>query len=112
MSVETVGVGRLRAHVRVSGDLDMATGAPLWAVLDGHLAAGRRYLRLDLSDVAFIDAATLTGIVRIHQCALAERGRLLLTGVRPRVARVLRLGGVDRVLFVSTPLRESTPSHS
>jgi anti-sigma B factor antagonist len=107
LSVETVGLDEHRAHVRVIGDLDVATGAPLWAVLDGHLAAGRRYLRLDLSGVSFIDAATLSGFARIHHSALADRGRLLLTGVRPRIARVMRLGGLDHVLFISALLLES-----
>src|SRR5439155_13780780 len=63
MSVETVGLDYLRAHVRVTGELDMSTGAPLWAVLQSHLAAGRRFLRLDLSAVGFLDAAALSGIV-------------------------------------------------
>lgn len=112
ISVETVGLDQHRAHVRVSGDLDLATGAPLWAVLDGHLAAGRRYLHLDLSGVSFIDAATLTGIARIHHSALADRGRLLLSGVRPGIARVLQLGGLDRVLFISNPLSGPAPQRS
>jgi anti-sigma B factor antagonist len=99
LSVETVGLDSHRAHVRVTGDLDMSTAPPVWAVLESHLAAGRRYLRLDLSGVPFLDAATLTGLSQLHQSALAERGRLLLTGVRPRVARVLRLTGLDKVLF-------------
>lgn len=103
MSVETVGLDHLRAHVRVTGDLDMSTGAPLWAVLESHLAAGRRYLRLDMSGVSFVDAATLTGIAQVHHSALAERGRLLLTGVRPPVARVFELTGLDAELFVSLP---------
>lgn len=112
MSVETVGLDHLRAHVRVKGDLDMSTGAPLWAVLESHLAAGRRYLRLDMSGVAFVDAASLTGIAQVHHSALAERGRLMLTGVRPRVARVFRLAGLDSVLFISLPRREASPQLS
>jgi anti-sigma B factor antagonist len=103
MSVDTVGLDQLRAHVRVTGDLDVSTGAPLWAVLDGHLAAGRRFLRLDLSGVTFLDAAALTGISRAHRDALAVRGTLVLTGVRPRIVRLLRLTGLDDVLFVSGP---------
>jgi anti-sigma B factor antagonist len=113
MSVETVGVDQLRAHVRVTGDLDMSTAAPLWAVLDGHLAAGRRFLRLDVSGVNFLDASALTGISRAHQDALALRGTLVLTGVRPRIARLLRLTGLDDVLFISGPrAHDSRPAPS
>ncbi len=103
MSVETVGLDQDRAQVKVTGDLDMATSAPLWAVLTGHLAAGRKYLRLDLSEVSFLDASALSGIARAHRDALTLRGTLVLTGVHPRIARVLQLTGLDDVLFVSGP---------
>jgi anti-sigma B factor antagonist len=100
MSVDTVRFDASRANLKVVGELDLATAAPLWAVLQGHLAAGRRYLRLDLSEVTFIDATALSGIARAHRDLLAVRGTLVITGVRARVHRVLRLTGLDEVLFV------------
>ncbi len=100
MSVETVRFDRVRAHIRAGGDIDLATAAPLWAVLDGHLAAGRRFLRLDLTDVTFLDATGLSGVTRVHHDALARRGTLVLTGVHLRIAKLLRLTGLDEVLFV------------
>jgi anti-sigma B factor antagonist len=100
MSVETAYCDVTRALVRVSGDLDISTAAPLRAVLDGHLASGRRFLRLDLSQVTFLDAAALGGITRVHHNALAARGTLVITGARPPVARMLRVTGLDDVLFV------------
>ena len=100
LSVETVGLDTLRAHVRVTGDLDVSTGAPLWAVLHSHLAAGRRYLRLDLSGVAFLDASALSGIVQAHHDTLDQRGTLVLTGLTPNLDRALQLTGLDDVLFV------------
>jgi anti-anti-sigma factor len=103
LSVETTELSQLRARVRVAGDLDASTGAPLWAVLQSHLAAGRRFLRVDLSGVAFLDAAALSGLTKAHHDALARRGTLVLTGVTMRLARVLRLTGLDRVLFVGGP---------
>ena len=81
----------------------MSTSAPLWAVLRGHVAAGRRFLRLDMSGVTFLDATALTGITAAHQDLLVNRGTLVITGVRPLVARVLRLTGLDEVLFISGP---------
>lgn len=101
VSVETIGLDRLRAHVKVAGDLDGSTAAPLWAVLQSHLAAGRRHLRLDLAGVAFLDASALSGIVQTHHDALEQRGTLVLTGMNPHVAHVLQLTGVDDVLFVA-----------
>ncbi|GAB2459706.1 STAS domain-containing protein [Jatrophihabitans fulvus] len=103
MSVDTVRFDDLRALVRVVGDLDMATVAPLAAVLRSHLDAGRRFLRLDVSGVRFVDATALAGIVAAHEQALAARGTLVITGVRSLVGRVLRMSGLDRVLLIGGP---------
>ncbi|HKC28151.1 MAG TPA: STAS domain-containing protein [Jatrophihabitans sp.] len=103
VAIETVEADRVRASVKVLGDLDIATAPTLFAVLQAHLAAGRRFLRLDVAGVTFLDAAALTGITGIHHAALARRGTLVLTGVAERTARVLRLAGLDDVLFVGGP---------
>ncbi len=103
MSVDTVRCDATRAIIKVTGELDLTTAAPLWAVLQSHLAAGRRFLRLDLSGVTFLDATALSGITLAHQKLLASRGTLVITGVRSLVARVLRMTGLDEVLFVSGP---------
>lgn len=103
MSVRTVRFDDTNALVKVNGELDLSTAAPLWAVLDSHLAAGRRFLRLDLSGVTFLDATALTGITRAHKELLARRGTLVVTGVRSLVGRVLRMTGLDEVLFVGGP---------
>lgn len=101
--VETVRLDEHRAHVKASGDLDLSTGALLWAVLDAHVAVDRCFLRLDLSGVTFIDATALGGIARVHHETLARRGTLVLTGVRTRIATLLRLTGLDQVLFIGGP---------
>lgn len=100
MTVRTLRADSNRANIKVTGELDVSTAAPLWAVLQGHLASGRRFLRLDLSGVTFLDATALTGITKTHQELLARRGTLVITGVRSLVARVLRMTGLDETLFV------------
>jgi anti-anti-sigma factor len=103
VNVETTLADRLRALVKVSGELDVSTAAPLWAVLRGHVDSGRRFLRLDMSGVTFLDATALTGITTVHRDLLQRRGTLVITGARSLVARVLRVTGLDEVLFVSGP---------
>lgn len=103
VSIETVAHDSVRAHVKVAGELDVSTGPTLWAVLQGHLERGRRFLRLDMSAVTFLDAAALSGITRAHQDALARRGTLVLTGIRPNLTRVLQLVHLDHVLFIGGP---------
>lgn len=106
LSVETMALHEQGATVRVGGELDLGTAAPLWAVLRHHLTAGRRFLRLDVSDLTFVDATALTGLREIHDEALAARGTLVLTGVRALVARVLHMTGLDGVLFLGGPRAE------
>lgn len=106
MAVETVRHDRNQASVRVSGELDLHNAAPLWAVLQGHLAAGRRFLRLDMAGVTFLDATVLSGITSVHQALLGRRGTLVITGVRPLVSKVLHMTGLDEVLFVGGPRGE------
>lgn len=100
MSVETVRFDAVQALVKVSGVLDMHTSAPLWAVLRAHLAAGRRFIRLDLCGVTLLDATALSGIVAAHQELLQRRGTLVITGVTSLVARMLRMTGQYERLLV------------
>jgi anti-anti-sigma factor len=92
-----------RATVSVHGDLDVATAAQLWSVLQEHLSAGRRFLRVDLSAVTFVDTAAVSAIVEVHHEALYRRGTVILEGVTPPVARVLALTGVADTLFIAGP---------
>ena len=103
LSVETVGFDERRAAVSVHGDLDVSTAAALWSVLQRHLTSGRRYLRVDLSAVKFIDAAAVSAIVEVHHEAMYRRGTLVLVGVTPTVAKVLALTGVDETLLLAEP---------
>ena len=111
LSVETVARAPHGATVKVRGELDLGTAPPLWAMLRQHLHAGRRYLRLDVTSLTFVDASALTGLRAIHDEALAARGTLVVTGVRALVARVLHLTGFDEVLFLggSRAEHESPP---
>jgi anti-sigma B factor antagonist len=106
VAIETVECDAVRASVKVAGDLDIATAPTLWGLLQAHLAVGRRFLRLDLAGLTFLDAAALSGIVGAHHDALDRRGTLVLTGVSERTARVLRLAALDTVLFVGGPRSE------
>lgn len=103
LTVDTIRFDQHRAHVKASGEIDLSTGALLWAVLDTHIAMGRRFLRLDLSDVTFMDATAISGVARIHHEALDRRGTLVLTGVRARLTKLLRFTGLDDVLFIGGP---------
>ncbi|MDT4917725.1 MAG: hypothetical protein QOH89_2425 [Pseudonocardiales bacterium] len=103
LAIETVHCDHRSASISVRGDLDVSTAAQLWSVLQEQLTAGRRFLRLDLSAVTFVDAAAITAILEVHHEALYRRGTLVLVGVTPLVTKVLSLTGASDLLFIAGP---------
>lgn len=87
--------GRLVAVGRMVGG---AAAARLAAALDQQLAAGRCYARLDLTRVPMLDRAGFDALIEGHHRFLVAGGTLILTGVGPRIARLLELTGLDRTL--------------
>jgi anti-anti-sigma factor len=69
-------------------------------VLDDHLQAGRRTLRLDMSAVTFLDSTALSALLEFHHRCLGLHGTLLLTRASDPVRRLFRLTRLDGVLLV------------
>ena len=93
------------SEVRARGELDVATAGLLALALEEQRAAKRRYVRLDLSGLTFMDCAGLSVILRAHHQLLADGGTLILTGASPRVQRVLHITALDEVLLTLTRIR-------
>jgi anti-sigma B factor antagonist len=91
----------LRANVRLAGDLDLASARLLTAALEHEIDSGRRYLRLDLSGLAFLDTAGIAALVAAHWMFLEKRGTLILLGLTRTARRLVELTGTDRVLLVA-----------
>jgi anti-anti-sigma factor len=89
------------ATIVISGELDLAVANRLAATLEGQHRHARRYVRLDLSGVTFLDATALSVIVDAHFEFLARRGTLTLVGVGRPASRQLSLTGLDDVLLVA-----------
>lgn len=89
--VRTSRCDAARANLSVSGDLDADGAAVLAQVIDGHVRAGRRFLRLHLGGVRSLGDAAMLVIARAHEQLLAARGTLILTGVEGRIEAALRL---------------------
>ena len=69
--------------------------------------------------MAFLDCTCLDALVAAHTRLLAARGTLVLSGVTPRMLRLLRLTGLDQVLLTTSlsdvdshPDRLGEPSRS
>jgi anti-anti-sigma factor len=78
-----------RAELEITGALDVDAAAVVDAMVAAHVRAGRRYLRLNVRPVTWIDHAALGVLSRLHRRMLACQGTLILTGVTGRLERVL-----------------------
>jgi anti-sigma B factor antagonist len=101
--IRTVAADAARACVRLRGEIDALLAPAVSDVLEEHLVRGRRYLRLELSAVTFLDTTALSAILAMHHRVLAARGTLILTGVRNPVSRLIEITQLDQVLFIGGP---------
>jgi anti-anti-sigma factor len=95
----TVGDG---GEVVLVGRLDVRGAAPAREALHEALDDGEGALVVDLSGVELIDATGLGVLVGTHRRARLADRRLVLRDASPRVARVLALTRLDRVIALET----------
>jgi anti-sigma B factor antagonist len=92
--------------VRLAGEVDVATAAPLIGFLRDTTVRNPAHLVLDLAAVRFLASTGVGLIMSAMRNADGIRGRLHLIGVtdNPAVARVLDLTGVRPLLDVHDSL--------
>jgi SulP family sulfate permease len=82
--------------VRLSGELDVASGRKLETVLEGH--DGSESLVLDLASLKFIDSAGLRTIYELWTVARDDGLSVTITGVSGQVRGVMGVTGLDEIL--------------
>lgn len=99
LTIFVTALGDDSAALTIDGALDLATAEVVTAVIDDQLSIGRRFLRLDLSRLAFCDCAGLRAIVSAHEETRRSSGALELTGVQPRLRWLLAVTRLDEELL-------------
>jgi anti-anti-sigma factor len=89
------------ATIVLDGEVDLACADTLRTVLAEQRAAGCRHVRVDAAAVTFVDASVLAVLANAHQDLLADGGMLVLAEVAACMHRLLRLTGLDQVLFMA-----------
>jgi anti-sigma B factor antagonist len=90
--------------VVVSGELDLASGPELEAVLERFSTQPTELLIIDLRQVDFMDSTGLSIIVKAHQRFADDGRQLALVRGPSQVQRLLDLTGVaDRLPLVDAP---------
>ena len=90
-------------RVALAGRLDATAAAGIRAVLHAAVLDGTGELTVDMSGVDALDAVGLGVLMGTHRLATANGRSLVLTGCRPRIARLLRAIRLHRVLRMAEP---------
>ena len=92
---------------RVTGEIDHHAARRLREEIDGEVFRTLpSVLTLDLSGVGFMDSAGLGLILGRLNLMTSRKGVLRLSGLRPAVARILLLAGVERLPGLILPGQE------
>lgn len=89
-------------RVLLAGRLDVRGAAVAREALHEALGRGAGRLLVDLSGVELLDATGLGVLVGAHRRARLQDRELVLCDARPRVARLLSLTRLDRVITVES----------
>lgn len=81
--------------VRLSGELDMASGPELDAAVTRVLQPGQGCVVIDLTAVTFCDASGLSALLRARRRVTDAQRRLTLSGARPPLRRLASLTGLE-----------------
>jgi anti-sigma B factor antagonist len=86
--------------LRVSGDVDLATADELGEAGEKALSELCSTLRIDLSEVTFLDSTGLGALIRIGN--RAKPRPVILENPRPNVMRVLELTAMHHVFTIES----------
>jgi anti-sigma B factor antagonist len=89
--------------VKVSGEIDIATGPKLREDLLGAIRRHGARLALDLSCVTFMDCAGINVLLAAHRHARLKGGRVRVLRASRRARKVLMLTGLHREFAPTGP---------
>ncbi len=84
--------------VRPTGRIDASNAPDLDIELQALSAQGVDAIWIDLSAVSYLSSSGLRVLLLAHRRQQAHGGRLAVCNPVPKVARVLRMAGLDRIL--------------
>lgn len=83
----------------VSGEVDAFTAPQLREKLM-PLCKSNRKIYLDLSQVDYMDSTGLGVLIGAYKSLCAQNGRLVLTGMSPRLQRLLKITGLTEIIDI------------
>jgi len=80
---------------------------PIQEQFTSLVEAGRRKIIIDLSNVEYIDSFAVGFIMDMYRRLSTQNGSLRLSGLRPRVKKILTITRVDNVIDIHTDIEEA-----
>lgn len=87
--------------VGLSGDIDLSAVANVRSAFHEAINDGWATVLVDLTNVTFVDSATLGILIGLHRRCREIGGACVLVGPQPEVSRILSLSGLDALLLVA-----------
>jgi anti-anti-sigma factor len=103
LAVVTEHHGWQRSVLRLQGELDASNRDHLHRVISSALENRPPLLVVDLSGLGFTDCAGLSVLVWAHKRLAGCGHRLVITGTKPTIQRLLHLTGLGTYLHLSNP---------
>jgi len=94
-------VGGTTHVVEPHGEIDLTSALNLKAKLDAAMAAGARYVVVDLEDVPFLDSMGICVLLAPQRRLRARGGKLIVVCTDPLVRRAFEITGLTGVLNVT-----------
>lgn len=98
--------------LELGGDVDVHTAPRLFDAIESALTASTRGIVINLTAVPFIDGSGIDVLRAAATRMAARKGRMMLVHSNPRLDRVLRLVGLNRVLPSCSAEDEATRAFS
>lgn len=92
--------------IKVSGEIDLATVSTLKSAL-AALGTTTTPVVIDLTEVGFIDSTGLSAIIIGYRRAKELQRPYCLVGLRPSVAKVFKVTGVNELIPIYATLSEA-----
>jgi anti-sigma B factor antagonist len=103
-------LGRNAHVVTIAGELDVATAPAVRDELERVSSEGATDVVVDLLGVSFVDSVALGILVDGSKRLKAQGGTLRIVCDDRRIARIMEITGLDRVLRIHTTLRDALES--
>ena len=87
-------------HLRLTGELDLATAPAVEALCYDALDSATRRIVLDFEDVDFVDSAGLAALVAVRNRLHADGGVLALRSPNGTIRRLLSLTRIDEIVEI------------